>query len=782
MENIPKSQDTDLNFVPLALQERIIGPGKWQLAGFWPYTPLLGKSIEAGTELKGATQWMDANVPGCVQYDLWKAGIIADPYYEKNSLLCEWVSNRWWVYRCSFVPRKTHTGERCDLVFLGIDYKAHVYLNGIHLGDHEGMYRPATFDVTDYLRAGVDNLLYVVLEHAPDEMGQIGHTEATRTQKSRFGYKWDFGTRLVPLGLYGEVELRYHGRYAFDDISVDGRPTEHDGMISFTWNLDAAATDILNIRVGLDFQGNKLYDTTEHICLEMGINHVHRDIPVKSPHIWHPNGQGDQPLYNLVLETMDSNGIIDGKTFQIGIRTIAYEKNEGAGEESLPYTLVVNGRRTYVKGVNLVPLDHMYGSIPDAKYRETVRLMKEANVNLVRIWGGGLIEKELFYDLCDQSGILVWQDFIQSSSGLTNGPSTLPDFLELLGKTVEFVVKEKRNHTCIAIWCGGNELMDTAQVPVTCENPNIALLKRIVEKYDPMRLMLPTTASGPRQFLDPDMRGMNHDVHGPWKYGGTEAHYTLFNRSDSLMHSEFGVEGMNDLTTLESILSKENLHVTDMEENPIWRHHGEWWDTRERDSAIFGPITEFSAFIRCSRFIQAEGIRYGLEANRRRMFRNSGSILWQFNEPWPNVSCTSIVDYYNRPKPAYRALQMAYRPLHPSLKYDKLVYLPGDSFHSEIHVHNDAGGFDGSVRWAVRRADEDAVSEEMVREVIPFHIGGNCSEMVGRIEWIVPGLSQWFSVEIDLRIGDRVVSNRYVFLVRGKDGFCSPNACRGGWE
>ena len=177
----------------------------WTVAGSWPWTVMQGASVETGARFSAVTPRIPAKVPGSVYDDLLRAGLIPDPYYECNSLLCEWVANRFWSYMTAF-PKPETNGKPVRLVLRGVDYHAHVYLNDKKIAEHTGMYRPCAADVTDVLREG-ENTLTVVLESAPDEMGQIGFTSRTWTQKARFGYKWDFGTRLVDIGLDGEVYL-----------------------------------------------------------------------------------------------------------------------------------------------------------------------------------------------------------------------------------------------------------------------------------------------------------------------------------------------------------------------------------------------------------------------------------------------------------------------------------------------------------------------------------------------------------------------------------------------
>ncbi|MFC5406975.1 glycoside hydrolase family 2 protein [Cohnella soli] len=683
------------------MAERNIRLGKWELKGYYPYVPFLGKTPETGGEPLGVTDWIAATVPGSVQHDLWKADIIADPYHGMNSIHCEWVENRWWVYRTTFdfEPDQMRTIHLC---FQGLDYKAHLFLNQRPLGTHEGMFVPLSLDVTEMLRSG-GNELTVVFEHAPDIMGQIGYTSETKSLKSRFPYKWDFSARLVPLGFWDEVLLQRKGHHLLRDIWL--QPLAQEGVLNVSGIVarsgsggKSAEPCMLKYKVEVRFEGEIAASAERWIDSPVeSSTFLETKLSVEKPELWYPNGTGAQPLYEVEIQLWENDSLSDRWEGRTGFRSLTWERSEGAPDDALPYTMVVNGRKVYIKGANITPLDVLYGNVTEERYRRFVQELKEAHINLVRVWGGGVIEKEIFYELCDRHGIMIWQEFIQSSSGIDNVPSKDPRFLELLRETATAAIKVKRNHVSLACWSGGNELTDDNGVPVTYDDENIAMLRDLVRQYDPHRLFLPTSASGPREFLAVDEPGTNYDVHGPWKYGGATNHYYMFNHSDSMLHSEFGVDGCCAVRSMEKFLGEEDREVTSVRDNQVWRHHGEWWDTLERSREFFGDIATLSGLVAASQWVQAEGIRYALEANRRRKYRNSGSIVWQFNEPWPNVSCTSLVDYYGLPKMAYFWVRKAYAPIHLSLKYDSLLVRPGERFAAECYVQNSMDA--GLVKW-----------------------------------------------------------------------------------
>ena len=731
---------------------------KWKLCGFWPYTPIIGKSMEVGTELNGVTNWIDSSVPGSVYMDLLKAEIIEDPYYEMNSLKCEWVSNRWWMYKTQLNYKEIPEGENHKLIFKGVDYKAHFYFNGKPIGEHEGMYENVIFDITEKIRHEAQNEIIVLIEAAPDEMSQIGYTSESLTQKSRFNYKWDFSTRLVNLGIWDDVILKVTNGNEITETQVSSNYEKNQGSVKVNFHVGSLVDNNSDYIIKLSYKEETINRIKKSFNFKAGDNSIAEEIVFENPELWYPNGYGSQPLYNIEIIVYSGNIISDKKESRVGIRALSYCQNENSSKDSLPYTVIINGIKIYIKGVNMTPIDHMYGCVDYKRYESLIKLMKEGNINLVRVWGGGLIEKDCFYELCDEYGILIWQEFIQSSSGIDNIPSVKNKFLTLLSATAVQAVKDKRNHTSLTVLSGGNELMDKNGVPVNYSDPNIKMLKKIVDELAPEILFLPTSASGPLEFLDPEKKGLNHDVHGPWKYGGINEHYKLFNDSDSLFHSEFGVDGMSNLTAVEKVLDPKNQCVTNMKDNLSWRHHGEWWDTYSRDSGIYSEIKDFESFIRGSQFIQAEGLRYALEANRRRKFQNSGSIVWQLNEPWPNVSSTCIVDYYGFPKLAYHFVKLAYRPIHVSLKYDKLNYFKNSTFKADIYVHNDLKAFQGKVTYSILNEKE----EVLFTNSLIVNIEDNSCSRADIIEFNI-GNEEMFYIHLKLESCQKEYDNMYVF-------------------
>lgn len=643
----------------------------WTVTGTWPFVPLLSKSIESGSTLSGLTRTIAAKVPGGVYHDLFSAGVIDDPLVRDNSLKSEWVENKWWIYKRVFDRPTTNNNDRIFLRFEGLDYIARVYLNGIFMTRHEGTCIPLEIEVTKTLIAK-GNVLRVIFEEAPHEVA-IGRTSDVQTIKPRFVYKWDFGTRLVNIGIWDDVSLIVTGPAHFLEFQLASDWNGSEGIITINCTSDAMATMRANVRKPAE--GQQCGNHNSPVLAEaetMGESHGHSlQFTIKQPELWSPLGYGKQPLYEVELSLMAGDHISETRVFHIGIRSLSFGKNVQSDDSALPYTVYVNKQKVFIKGVNWVPLMHEYGLADEELYKRMLTLARDMGTNLIRVWGGGIIEKEIFYTLCDQLGILVWQEFTQSGAGIESVPREDEEYLNLLAKAAYSAVTRRRNHTSLIIWCGGNELREkpSEDTPVTFNNRNIQLLNDIVSKHDPDRMFYPSSASGPYEFVH---EGLGHDVHGFWRYLGVHDHYAMYNKTDYLLHSEHGVDGMSSVESIRLALNSEAPPISNMELDLLWRFHGEWWDNSRICNELFGPFDTLEEFSLASQLIQAEGVRYIVESDIRKSFHCSGTIIWQFNEPWRNISCTNLVEYMGKPKLSYYAVKNSFSQVAASLKYETI--------------------------------------------------------------------------------------------------------------
>ena len=713
--------------------------------------------------------WQTGSVPGSVQHDLWQSGEIANPYFERNTMLCEWVPQRTWVYKKAFQVDAESIGKRIHLCFKGVDYAAHFYLNDEYLGYHEGMFTQVHFDVTNLIKSDIENLLAVVLMPAPYEQPQVGYTSKVKTHKSRMGYWWDFNPRMVHLGIWDDVYLEISGKVRVADVFV--RPTlelSHEkARIDLRVELETTTETNVNLTGDIQFQDQIIASCQQTIRCDVGRTTYQFSIDVEHPALWWPNGFGEQNLYQASLKVMDESGLSDHKTVSFGIRNIEFVRNELADPDALPYTLMVNGRKIYIKGWNWVPMDALYGVPRPEKLERLLTLARQANVNMLRVWGGGLIEKYAFYDLCDHYGILIWQEFIQSSSGIENYPSDSPAFIELMINEARQIIPTKRNHPALAIWCGGNELQSLDEKPLDDHHPLLAALKQTVNELDPDRQWLATSPTG-RVFgntlenIQYDPTAL-HDVHGPWEYQGTENQYKLYNHGTSLLHSEFGVEGITNAKTLDAVIHPDNQWPVSLEKNSLWYHLGAWWVKRDVWDAIFGELPDVDSYIKATQFTQFDGLRYALEADRRRKFQNSGTLPWQFNEPYPMAACTSAVDYYAQPKPVYYAVKKAYNTITVTARFEKINWNEQETFACEIWVSNSNLNESTSAVFESRMIGESG--KVFYDKTIQVQFAGNLSTQITEVQSPLLGMEKIFFLYLVLRnsAGEIMAENRYMF-------------------
>jgi beta-mannosidase len=521
------------------------------------------------------------------------------------------------------------------------------------------------------------------------------------------------------------------------------------------------------------------------VSLRDGVGTVEVDgavvLRVEEPELWWPNGMGAQSIY-------DAGG------WQVGFRTVELDGHR----------VVVNGAPMYVKGWNWCPLDPLYGVPRPAKLERLLRLARDANVNMLRVWGGGLIESHDFYELCDRHGILVWQELSQSSSGIESVPAADDAFVELMRGEARAIVPRLRRHPSLAIWCGGNELAGKEQgrlddVPLDDRHPVLGALHEVVRELDPGRAWLPTSPSGPRflnrlDVIAEDPEGQ-HDVHGPWEHQGLRAHYALYDGGTAILHSEFGVEGMANRALLEELIDEPHLWPADRS-NPVYEHLGAWWNNAPLVQQCFGGrIADVETMRRASQWLQYDGLRYAVEANMRRE-RSVGVLPWQFNESFPNAWCTAAVDWHAQPKPAYWGVRRAYRDGHPSARFMTCAW--GGEAEVRATVHGEVIArlvrLDGSV--AAEARGEIAAPADELGDVFVLDLEGRNRYVMTTTDTLAPLLDlPRAHIELDgetLRnVGDVAavgvvlegdVSDNVLDLFPGEERVVGPATAAVGWN
>lgn len=713
--------------------------------------------------------WLPARVPGSVLDDVVRAGEAPDPLVDMNSRACEWVPERSWVYRRE-VELAAVEG-RVELQLDGIDHAADIFVNGTEVGSHIGAFTPATFDVTDLVRSGT-NLIVIVLAPAPRSQPHIGRTSLVKNSKSRMTYGWDFCPRMIHLGIWDRTRLTFEGPATITDLFarpwLSADADEGGVACAVEVRADEAASGVLTLELERDGDVLTTSRSTVELCASEQV--LAGEVRIASPERWWPNGYGDQPLYRL-RASIEIRGIQDVREVTTAFRHVALVANEAAPPDARPYTLMVNGERIYVQGWNWVPMDVHHGVEQDDRLDHLLGLAARADVNLLRVWGGGPIERSSFYERCDRLGIMVWQEFPLSSSIFGSEPSHDPAYVQAMAAEARGIVRGRRNHPSLVLWCGGNELDDADGNPADGSHEVLVALEEVVTELDPDRAWLPTTPTGPTATctmaaIDADPDGQ-HDVHGPWEHQGLADQRALYDRATSLLHSEFGVEGMANLVTIEAWLSPQHRWPTDRS-NPHMVHRGDFWNNTPLLEEVFGPIEELTSLVAASQLLQADGLRYAIEANRRRQWRQSGSIPWQLNEPFPNVFSTSSVDHSGRPKAAYYAVAEAYAPLLVHARVPTQAWGGIDRFEATVWLSSRNEHLAGAQVVASLR---DSSGECRRTERSDVEELGSGSTPVSELSWVLdpegPALF-WLDLQATDRADRLRATNRYL-CARGED-------------
>ncbi|WP_256760488.1 glycoside hydrolase family 2 TIM barrel-domain containing protein [Cohnella sp. WQ 127256] len=745
----------------------------WTLTGWHHLQWHVHSSMELGSSFHAPVPCIKAVVPGAVQQDLMAAGWLSNPNEGLNSLNHEWVNHRDWVFEKSFEVSEEWLQDRCELIFDGLDDVGEIYLNGVKLADFEGMFKPIRLDVTGLIRnrdEGVNRLL-VAFFPSREVYGQYGYSNRIEVLKSRFNYGWDWCPRIVPVGIWQSVRLLTYRGLKITDFYPDAS-LENDltiGHVHFKTEIEVLSPGCFTFEYKvMNSDGQTIYINQSSAALRAGRTMLEQHISLADVKPWWPNGYGEHPVYSTILTVWDAEGrTCDVRTRSIGFRNIKFIQNEQAPAGSLPYTLLLNGKRIFMKGVNWVPINPYYGGVSQSDYERYLSRFKAMNVNVLRVWGGGITEKEPFYDYCNQNGLMVWQEFLQSSSGINNCPPDSAVFLKQLEEVSRIAIIEKRAHPSLIIWCGGNELMWDNFRPVNENHSNIALLKRIVDELDPHKYFLPASASGPRFTASEDEFGLgvHHDVHGPWVYSGEESHYRYFNGDDALFRSESGTPGTSRVEMIRKWAGKQSCWPP-TKDNPYWNHRGSWWLQWDQLTELFGSWDkeneELDAYCQASRYLQMESLRYMAESVRRREPQSSGFIVWMGNEPFANNANTSLIEFDGVPKPAYYALKKAFAKFHVSASYERLTYKTGERFSASVYVHDEEGLQECTVTCRIYSADGMLLLERVFESDLLTVVN-----KIGSIEWDVKPLEHsLFIVSLTTTSrGGVVADNRYLFTI-----------------
>jgi len=639
----------------------------WKLNGSQPWFWKLGTSMELGEELQCEIKNVPATVPGSVQKALLNAGIIKDWNSGLNSRDCEWVENRHWIYSTTIPAEYFNEGSRWCLNFKGLDYRGIVYVNGKELASFDNAHIPLTVDFTSSVKEnpGKELHLSVVFLLAPRWQGQCGYTYKMLDWKPRFNYHWDWVCRLVQIGIWNDVILETYDEKLLDTrcySTFDGS----NGKVEIRGEIDGDPDNIIHTFLK-NPDGNKICENDFTIA-QLRTSQISLD--VDSPQLWFPNGKGNQPLYQLLIQLKSKDGkILDDYVTKIGFRQVKWLSNENARGDADGWICEVNGEKLFLQGINWTPLLPNFADTTDKHYRHILETYRDMGINLLRVWGGGFLEKEVFYNLCDEMGLMVWQEFPLSSSGVDNSPPTDAEAIQILGNIARSFIKRRQQHPSLIIWCGGNELnkyKDKQGVnnPVTINHPTIRNFYDIVCSMDPDKRFVTASPSGP------ELKGNSEDFktkvlwdsHGPWKaIGPLDGEWKKhWEDSNSLLYGEFGAPGASGVILI-------NQYKGDLDafpcsnKNDLWSRQN-WWIEWDQFVNIEGHEPEnLEEYVGWSQKRQSDLLAFAVTTAKNKFPRCGGVIIWMGHDCFPCTANTAIIDFEGNMKPAAKALAKIFK-------------------------------------------------------------------------------------------------------------------------
>lgn len=630
---------------------------QWQLAGWRPYAWMMRQSLETGDFHQPEIGPVAATVPGSAHTALLASRLIEDWNVGLNSNKCEWLEHRHWEFSTELAPVTPGTAVRLDAD--GLDHSGWILIDASIVAAFEGSLVRHRFDLTAHLADGRPHRLSIVFDEPPREQGQIGLTSRSKHFKPRFSYSWDWCPRIVPIGIWDTLLLRYDPP-PIEITSIMTRMADDGATGLITLNTRSTAGEAVLLQVVVrDGAGNDVL--AAEAPAGPGADVLELAVPAVAP--WWPNGEGSQTLYDLeVAGAGDSQTLFNGT---IGFKRIRWLPCDGAPPGAEPWICEINGRSIFLEGVNWTPLSPDYATVTRADYAKLIDLYKAMNINLLRVWGGAFLEKQDFYELCDQAGILVWQEFPLSSSGYDNYAPDDPAVIDNLCTIATDYVRRRGHHACKLMWCGGNELLGVpgqpGGVPHDRSHPSLAALAEVVRREDPHTRYIPTSPSGPSFSADEQDfgKGIHHDVHGPWKLWGTIlAWQDYWQRDDALFRSEVGMPGASGIDILEHF-SGDCSPWPPSPDNPYWRHGAAWWiqwDELREEIEPLPPDEGLKRYVELSQKRQAEALATAAAACKGRFPRCGGFLVWMGHDCFPCPANTAIIDFLGRPKPAYHAL------------------------------------------------------------------------------------------------------------------------------
>jgi beta-mannosidase len=617
--------------------------------------------------------WYKAEVPGNNFSDLLNHNFISDPFYGTNEDSVRWVSENNWHYKSYFsAPKNTLRNKKQYLVFNGLDTYAKVYLNDFLILVADNMFRKWEVDVKGILKK--ENELRILFEPVSEKEKEkqtvLGYSlpggERVFSRKAGFHYGWDWGAKISPTGIWRKVELQ-----SWDDCKINIVYVVQDHL-----------TDSLaNLTVGINIESStekiitlKAYDKVwKDFKLKKGNNQLSIIIRIPNPELWWPNGYGEQKLYDINISISDENRLLDSQTKKIGLRKIELITEQDSIGESFYFK--VNDKPIFMKGANYIPQDNLQNRVTKNHYRNLLNDVIKANMNMLRVWGGGIYEEDIFYDLCDSLGILVWQDFMFACAMYPSDSL----FLENVKEEAIQNVKRLRHHSSIALWCGNNENSEgwhrwgwqntfTEKQKAEIWSGYQKVFQEIFPHIVDIHSQTAYWESSPKFGRGNPKHQFQGDAHywGVWHDGEP---FENFEQKVPRFMSEFGFQSFPQFLTIATFADSLDWNLNSAVMQNHQKHPRGNSLITEYMAREYNVPKGFKKFIYASQILQANGMRIGVESHRRNQPYCMGTLYWQLNDCWPVASWSSR-DYFGNWKALHYTAQDVFSPVSLSQKLD----------------------------------------------------------------------------------------------------------------
>jgi beta-mannosidase len=639
----------------------------WKLFGFDEGAYDLKEICSPGYPCTG---WYGAAVPGDVHSTLLKDRAIGDPRCLYGDVGCNWVEKRVWIYRTVFRADEAicrSDGQR--LLFEGLDTYASVYLNGEELFQHENMFTSAAADVSRILRKG-DNVLvakFDVMSRRADRKLPVGFwmnysTERAFARKASYSFGWDWTARIATVGIWRPVTLLAFQKAKIRSVRIrtksmgaENEPAE----LSFQIKADRVLPCELLCRVAVTDRDGLQYRAE---C--RGGSALVR---VPNAHLWWTLDLGEPYLYDVSVEILAGGAVLDRYACRYGIRNVSVLQRDENGDDC--FCFLINGVKLFARGANWIPADIFPGAIPDGRYRDLLEMARDAGMNMLSVWGGGIYEKDIFYDLCDQMGILVWQYFMFACGEY---PEFDAGFTENVREEIFQVVERLRNHASIALWVGNVEnKMLSEKIRLNRYMYGTRLFEHTIPEWlrelDGDRFYLPGSP-----YFGETANSEKQGDHHNWDVWFLDVPYTRYGEDQSVFVSEYGIQSLPVAATVKKYMRSEDVDIHSYAFHYLNRdqgngHMGYLMGTHAR---LPQNLEEYADL---SMYVQAEGLKYAAEHYRRNFPHTCGALIWQLNDCYP-VQSWSLIDCDLIPKASYYYAKRFFRPLMISLEeVDKTV-------------------------------------------------------------------------------------------------------------